>query len=400
MIWGYFYSRHSFASERSCLELLDMLQKAPSGLRPTRFGYSESAKTPLREEPDKAVGLLKGRGSGGSVYLKGSKYRALWVPAWLEGGTASWQLYLSDSYFRSEARTNQFLDFVTALMDSYSFVYAGIGPEDDWKAKHWRRMNLPGGGVATASIGLDLERALPSIAWFTGFGSEVADAIGVRHLDAHRVHRVIELSDSSTALVLRSQPLRGTVPERCAEDEETMRLLGDRYFFNLARPDGPFDVVPGVTRGFAERSSIINLAELEKFRRTAATHSDGSMATSLADLAEDLVVFLHGEVPELHRYDRNAMESLSSYLYDHPQRMEYGYEYLFNEFVPALGAYVGEVLRREGAGAWETAEPIVQSVLRTGSKVHVDPFVLAFEVVFGDASLIPRLESWLSGAIQ
>lgn len=66
--------------------------------------------------------------------------------------------------------------------------------------------------------------------------------------------------------------------------------------------------------------------------------------------------------------------------------------FLLQDYVPALGAYLGEMLVKQRGGAWERGPSIPRSSITVGTRVF-DPFRHAFDVVFYYASCLELLDS-------
>jgi hypothetical protein len=104
-------------------------------------------------------------------------------------------------------------------------------------------------------------------------------------------------------------------------------------------------------------------------------------------MGEGLVVYLHGTVPEVSGYSEAALQAVDRYFAAHPPRRDYRDEFLLSDFIPAIGAYLGESLVREKAAHWVMREPLLHSDIRLGD-IELSPFRIAFERVYGGVGLL------------
>jgi hypothetical protein len=103
-------------------------------------------------------------------------------------------------------------------------------------------------------------------------------------------------------------------------------------------------------------------------------------------LAEMLRVYLHEEVQNLASYSRQALECLDLYFSQHAQATEYNTDHLMKEFIPALGAYLGQVVVEQLGGKWIVREPLMRSVVVVAER-ELRPFRHAYQCIYQGVSL-------------
>jgi hypothetical protein len=386
------YTRHKFDSRQKAAELFDLFEEAGGTFKPSRFGASEPAKRVY--DPKKrsaALKLLSGAPDfeGGGVMLKGSKFKFLAWITWQAAPEAvsTWHMWLDEKFFQKDERVEEFFEFVEKLCARFAILFGGACPEEDWDAKHW--VNVKG---ALAKTGAALDRCLPGVYWLTAFGAPLVEHFGREKFEGLPVRRVLDFGANGLGLVLRESPYEPGKAERLRHDSEVAKLLGADYFFDAAAPEKECRPVPSVTRGGAEPVPTLKATApaqefgVEDLKKVTVLDAVGEPVRDLEDLAEMLVVFLHGEVDEASDYSRAALEAVDEHFAKHPQRKEYKPEHLNEEFLPALGAFFGEVLVRNLKAKWVEREPLPRSTVKHGD-TEVSPFEVAYRSVYEGAGL-------------
>lgn len=394
------YTRHRFDSRQKAAELFDFFNEVGGTFKPARFGQKEPVKKVYHPAKLAApVKLLSGAPDfeSGGVMLKGAKFKFLAWITWEAAPeeTSVWYMWLSEKFFERAERLEEFVNFIIKLCERFPVIFGGACPEEDWDAKHW--VNIKGTG-SLIKAGAALNKCLPGVYWMTLFGPQLVEHFGRERIANLPVRRVLDLGSGADTgagglgIMLRDNPYEPAKSERLQRDAEVMKLLGEEYFFNAASPDKECSPVPSVTRGGVESVSIGTKQEpqpkfsLEDLKKVSVPDAKGQPITDLADLAEMLVVFLQGEVNEADEYSRAALEAIDSHFAQHPQLKEYKPEHLNKEFLPALGAYLGEVLVRNLKAKWVVGEPLPQSTVKLGD-TEVSPFEVAYRSVYEGAKL-------------
>jgi hypothetical protein len=397
------HTRHRFDSPEKAAELFAFFNESGGVFKPARFGTTRSVRKPYDPaDVSEPMALLSHPPDykGGAVMLKGAKYRFL---AWIISGMEEvnvWSMWLDAKFFARAGRVEEFTRFISALCERFPILFGSACTQEDWDAKHW--VDTDSGLTKTGST---LNKCLPGVYWLTVLGRPLVEHFGREKIEGLPVHRVLDFGRrGGLGLVLRESPLQPEESERLSHDAEIARLLGEEYFFDPARPDRPCQPVPSVTEGGVEIDEDEDADESQSESAPAATSASapqftteeledvtvldatGDPVTDLKELAEMLVVFLQGEVNEAGDYSRAALEAIDEHFAKHPQRKEYKPEHLNKEFLPALGAYLGEVLVRNVKAKWVEREPLPKSTVKHGD-TEVSPFEVAYRSVYEGAKL-------------
>jgi hypothetical protein len=126
---------------------------------------------------------------------------------------------------------------------------------------------------------------------------------------------------------------------------------------------------------------------LRQFEMQELVSPDGDVIASPQQLTGALVVYLHTTLADVFAYSRTTLEVLDAYFTKHPPRREYTQAFLLQEFTPALGAFLGEVLVRELDGRWLESQPVLTSRVQVRQK-EVTVFREAYEAVWRQRNLV------------
>ncbi|CAM4535941.1 hypothetical protein [Myxococcus xanthus] len=240
--------------------------------------------------------------------------------------------------------------------------------------------------------------------WLNVFGPKLVDSVGRERMLSTPAHLVEELPNGSVLLVLW--------PTAAEFASEEARVVQARAHVHL-RPDLDFDTVLSTLR---ERSAALvpveprfhpdvapflsrlpdefviserqrKIAELNAFRPPVpeewlpvAHPSDvvnpERVLESYGDLSEGLVAALHTKVPSIMDETAESLTDLDFYFWrdNFPER--YTRELIDSHTVPALGAYLGDVLVRRLGGTWVLRAKMEESQVRVGKRVWL-PFLRA-----------------------
>ncbi len=108
--------------------------------------------------------------------------------------------------------------------------------------------------------------------------------------------------------------------------------------------------------------------------------------TDPSDLADGLVIYFQEEVGGLIDFDTAALATADSHFAAHPPKLGLKRDFLLNDYIPTIGAFLGEVLVREGGGTWIVREPIMKSRVAIGER-ETDPFWIAHQAIFDCSNL-------------
>lgn len=380
------HTRHKFDSREKAAELLGFFDESGGPFKPARFGQTERVKGVYdAAKPDEAIDML----ARGGIMLKAKKYRFL---AWFRsqsGEFSTWHMWLSEKFFERAARVDEFVAFIAKLCERFPILFGGACPQEDWDAKHMLQE-----GYTTSRLGDALGKCVPGVYWMTVFGPPLVEHFGREKIEGLPAQRVLDLGPGGLGIVLRESPYEPERPERLKQDAGIARLLGEDYFFDVTRPEKECKPIPSVTRGGAEVTPDADAGEagpgakftVEDLKGVTFSDAAGEPVTDLRELAEMLVVFLQEEVADATDYSRAALEAIDAHFTEHPQTAEYEPGHLNREFLPALGAYFGEVLVRSLKAKWVVGDPLPRSTLKIGD-TEVSPFEVAYRSVYEGAKL-------------
>ena len=397
------YTRHEFDSPEKAAELFSFFDEAGSPFKPARFDSREPVSRVYDPaELSEPAGLLSRPPNfkHGGIMLKGAKYRFLAWITWRAGDINQWYMWLGEKFFDRARGVEEFTGFIARFCERFPVLFGGSCPDEDWGAKHYHVIDGPGRGTTKFKIGEELDKCLPGVYWLTVLGPQLVEHFGRERIESLPVWRVLDLGAGGLGLVLRDSPYRPELSERLGHDAEIMRLLGEEYFFDVSQRKRPCKPIPSVTEGGVRVMKVLEEMEaaaesesepgpkfgIEDLEEVTVLDATGDPITDPSDLAEMLVVFLQGEVDEAWKYSRAALEAIDAHFAAHPQTIEYKPEHLQQEFLPALGAYVGEVLVRNLKAKWVEREPLPRSTVKLGD-AEVSPFEVAYRSVYEGARL-------------
>jgi hypothetical protein len=102
---------------------------------------------------------------------------------------------------------------------------------------------------------------------------------------------------------------------------------------------------------------------LTGFEKREIISPDGVAVARPQELSGALIVYLHTTLTDIFSYSRATLELLDAYFIKHPPRKEYYEEFLLEEFIPAVGGFLAEVIIRELGGHWEEKQPVLTSTV-------------------------------------
>jgi len=160
-------------------------------------------------------------------------------------------------------------------------------------------------------------------------------------------------------------PLLSRVVDRIPSHERQRRIAG----FNAWRPPEPEEWLP------VDAAPPSDVVETERALAQYSLH------------AEHFVVFLHTEVPSVFQATPESLTDADFYFWkeDYPKtRLR---EVLDEHVVPAVGAYLGQVLVHHLGGRWIPRKKLLETGVRVGSRVWL-PFVRADRYLRSRESLL------------
>jgi hypothetical protein len=316
------------------------------------------------------------------------------------------------SFFSETERCRQFVELVRAWASRYPVSHASAHSQADDQLA-----GAPYFGRDERTERRDGFDKVYEVFWLNVFGPKLVETVGRERMLSTPAHRVEELPDGSVLLV--------TWPTAADFASEEARLAQARAHAHL-RPDLDFDTV---LRTLRERSAALvpveprfppdlapllsrvvdrfaiherqrKIAELNAWRppepeewlpAEAALPSDvGDPERALEQYslyAEHLVAMLHTEVPALFKGTPESLTDADFYFWrdDSPKRRLR--EVLDEHVVPAVGAYLGQVLVQNLGGRWIPRQKLMESGVLVGNRVWL-PFVRAHHYLRSRQSLL------------
>jgi len=335
----------------------------------------------------------------------------LWLPPKLPG----LDVYLRVkplSFFSEQERCLHFVEMVRAWASRYPVSHAMAHSLADSELA-----GCPAFGREREVWHRDRFDKIYEVFWLNVFGPKLVKAVGRERMLSTPAHRVEELPNGCVLLV--------TWPTAADFATEEARLAQARAHVHL-RPDLDYDTV---LRTLRERSStlapvkprfppelapllsrVVDRAAIHERQRTiaelnawrppepeewlpadAAPPSDVKNPERALEQyslhAEHLVVMLHTEVPSVFKATPESLTDADFYFWreDFPKtRLR---EVLDEHVVPALGAYLGQVLVHNLGGRWIPRQKLMEAGVLVGPRVWL-PFVRAHRYMSSCESLL------------
>lgn len=374
-------------------------------ISPKKYDSVERVKIPF--QPDSFEAATELYEDVGMLFVRGGKDGFLAFFSKERQGLSIWRIYLSISAMQESKKMERWLAWIFTLCGRLPVLYGYGCSEEEVDAKHEYVKEYPDGGRSIGAIGMSVSefyQYLPGLYWLTIFGAELVQAFDQTRFGTLPDVSTYVLDAQQVAIRLNEPLLPEDMGQRLKAESQLADILGAKFFFDRNRTDIKFEPVPALVHALnllasretqAEPVSTPESApeeELQRFENQIALSANGVPYKNLGDVAETLVVYLHTEVKEIFAYSRSALVALDTYFAEHPQALEYSSEYLLEEFIPALGAYLGEVFVRQLGGEWIKQDPLLKSVVKVKEK-EIPVFRIAYQVVYGDAKLVEKYDS-------
>ncbi|WNG48234.1 hypothetical protein F0U60_31990 [Archangium minus] len=305
------------------------------------------------------------------------------------------------SFFAEAERCRQFVEMVRAWASRYPVTYAKTHSSDDAELA-----GSPNFGRDDETESRDGFDRIYEVFWLNVFGPKLVETVGRERMLSTPAHRVEELPNGSVLLV--------TWPTVADFASKEARLAQARAHAHL-RPDLDFDTV---LRTLNERSARLapveprfhpDLAPLlsrvvdrtashERQQRIAELNAwsppepeewrpaDSALPSDVENLeralehyrtlAEHLVALLHSEVPSVFEATPESLTDADFYFWREEFPTSRLREAIDEHAVPAIGAYLGEVLVRNLGGRWIPRQKLEEAQVLVGNRVWL-PFARA-----------------------
>jgi len=305
------------------------------------------------------------------------------------------------SFFALEERCREFVAMVRAWASRYPVSYASAHSSADRELA-----KFPSFGRDKAVWHRDGFDKIYEVCWLNVFGPKLVETVGRERMLSTPAHQVEELPNGSILLVMWPTPVDFA--------SDAAREAQARAHLHL-RPDLDFDTV---LRTLRERSAALapveprfhpDLAPLllrtldrsaihERQRRIAELNAwqppepeewlpaDAALPSDVedperarqhyGDLAEHLVALLHSEVPSVFEETPESLTDADFFFWREEFPKSRLREAIDAHAVPAIGAYLGEVLVRNLGGQWIPRQKLEEVQVLVGKRVWL-PFVRA-----------------------
>jgi len=316
------------------------------------------------------------------------------------------------SFFAQEERCRELVELARAWACHYPVSHAYAGSDADGELA-----GSPGFGRDMRTSMRDGFDKLYEVFWLNVFGPQLVNILGRERLLSTPAHRVEELPNGCVLLVTWPLAAHFAHPEA--------RLAQARAFVHL-RPELNLDTV---LRSLHERNTALapveprfhpDVAPLlfrlldrtfigERQRKIAEFNdhpfpepeewlpADAALPADVPDtnkalehyslMAESLVAILHSEVPSVLQQTPESLTDADYHfwVWSFPERFER--DKIDGRLVPAIGAYLGEVMVHHLGGQWIPRKKLEESQVRVGSRVWL-PFLRAHKSMRSCQSLL------------
>jgi hypothetical protein len=305
------------------------------------------------------------------------------------------------SFFAEAERCRYFVEMVRTWASRYPVAYASAHSVADR------------GLAGSPYFGRDEKTArrdgfdkIYEVCWLNVFGPKLVETVGRERMLSTPAHRVEALPNGSALLVTR--------PTAADFASEEARLAQARAYVHL-RPEMDYDTV---LRALRERSATLapveprfhpdvapllsrvvdDIASHERQRRIAELNAwrppepeewrptDAVLPPDVEDperarehysyLAEHLVALLHTKVPSVFEATPESLTEVDYQFWHEDFPRVFERENIDAHAVPAIGAYLGEVLVRNLGGQWIPRQRLEEAQVLVGKRVWL-PFVRA-----------------------
>lgn len=255
------------------------------------------------------------------------------------------------------------------------------------------------------------------LAWLNVFGPELVESVGRERMLSTPAHLVEELPHGAILLVTR--PIATDLASdkaRQAQARAHAHLRPDLDYNTLLRtlrersailtpvePRFPPDLEPLLSRvvdGVFISERQRKIAELNDWQppepdewlpADAALPSDVKdvdfVRSQYDDLAEGLVAILHTDVPSVFEASPASLTDIDAHFWCRDFLRDRRPEVIDEHLMPAVGAYLGEVLVKHLGGQWIPRKKLEEAQVRVGSRVWM-PFLRAHRYVRSRQALL------------
>ncbi|ATB39793.1 hypothetical protein CYFUS_005241 [Cystobacter fuscus] len=328
----------------------------------------------------------------------------MWLRLWLPPRASELGIMLTVnplSFFAEAERCHHLVELVRTWASRYPVTYAMAHSTDDRALA-----GAPNFGRDDETEFRDGFDRIYEVCWLNVFGPKLVETVGRERMLSTPAHRVEELPNGSVLLV--------TWPTAADFASKEARLAQARAHAHL-RPDLDFDTL---LRSLQERSALLapvqprfhpdlapllsrvvdraashqrqrRIAELNAWRPSEPEEwrpADSALPPDVENperarehyrtLAEHLVALLHSEVPSVFAATPESLTDADFYFWREDFPKSRPRQALDAHAVPAIGAYLGEVLVRHLGGQWIPRQKLQEAQVLVGDRVWL-PFLRA-----------------------
>jgi hypothetical protein len=316
------------------------------------------------------------------------------------------------SFFSETERCRKFVEMVRAWASHYPVTHAAAHSVADRGLA-----DSPDFGRDEKTSQRDGFDKIYEVFWLNVFGPKLAQAVGRERMLSTPAHRVEELPNGSVLLV--------TWPTAADFASDEARLAQARAHAHL-RPDLDFDTVlrtlrersvalaPVEPRFHPEVAPLLSrvvdsiaiherqrkMAELNAYRPPEPEEwrpADSALPPDVEDperarehysyLAEQLVALMHTKVPAVFEATPESLTDVDYQFWHEDFPRVFERQHIDAHAVPAIGAYLGEVLVRNLGGRWIPRQKLEETQVLVGTRVWF-PFARAHHYMRSCQSLL------------
>ncbi|WP_164017942.1 hypothetical protein [Pyxidicoccus trucidator] len=360
--------------------------------------------------------LEEGRDEDGAIIgLHRTGVPAVSLTLWLMSRRSKLDISLHiqpPTFFADAERSRQFVDLVRAWASRYPTPYAIAHGASDMGLTGY-----PSFGRDDKTWSLDKFEKVYEVFWLNVFGPALVETVGRERMLSTPAHRVEALPDGSVLLVMW--------PTATGFASDEARVAQARAHVHL-RPELDFDTV---LRTLRERSAtlapveprfhpdvaqllsrVVDESAISKRQRTIAGFNtnpppepeewlpaNAPLPSDVEDaererahyayLAERLVALLHTDVPSVFDATPESLTDVDFHFWHQgfPERFERWK--VDEQAVPAVGAYLGQVLVKNLGGQWIPRKKLEEAQVRVGDRVWL-PFLRAHRYMRSTQALL------------
>ncbi len=316
------------------------------------------------------------------------------------------------SFFSEAERCRRLVEMVRDWASRYPTAYSSVHSADDMELS-----DAPDFGRDEKTSRRDGVDKVYEVFWLNVFGPKLVETVGRERMLSTPAWRVEALPNGSVLLV--------TWPTAADFASEEARVAQARAHVHL-RPDLDFETVLHTLRGRSAELAPVeprfspdvaplltrvvdSLASRERPRRIADFNAwrppepdewlpaDAALPVDVEApervlahyslLAEQLVAMLHTQVRSVFQAEPGSLTDIDFYLWREDFPRTRSREALDMHVVPALGAYLGEVLVHHLGGEWIPRRKLGEAQVRVGSRVWL-PMVRAHRALRSRQALL------------